>query len=51
VIQTDDDCQLWVADEGHGTPVVICHGGPGLWDMTGSLIAEVLLEYLGVSGG
>ncbi len=38
VIQTDDGCRLWVADEGRGTPVVMCHGGPGLWDMTAPLV-------------
>jgi proline iminopeptidase len=38
MIQTDDGCRLWVADERHGTPVVMCHGGPGLWDMTASLV-------------
>jgi proline iminopeptidase len=29
----DDGCALWCADCGRGTPLVVCHGGPGLWDM------------------
>ncbi|MGH3151083.1 MAG: alpha/beta fold hydrolase [Streptosporangiaceae bacterium] len=33
----DDDCRLWVAEEGRGQPLICCHGGPGLWDMFGSL--------------
>lgn len=27
-----DGTQLWTAVSGSGTPVVLCHGGPGLWD-------------------
>ncbi|WNV74313.1 alpha/beta fold hydrolase [Geodermatophilus sp. DSM 44513] len=27
-----DGAQLWTAVSGSGTPVVLCHGGPGLWD-------------------
>ena len=26
-----------MTETGHGTPLVLCHGGPGLWDMFGSL--------------
>jgi len=33
----DDGCRLWVAEEGRGRPLICCHGGPGLWDMFGSL--------------
>ncbi len=29
---TDDGCRLWTAHAGGGRPVVLCHGGPGLWD-------------------
>lgn len=32
-IVADDGCRLWVTRTGHGQPVVLCHGGPGLWDM------------------
>ena len=28
----DDGARLWFAVEGAGTPFVLCHGGPGLWD-------------------
>jgi proline iminopeptidase len=28
----DDGARLWFAVEGSGPPVVLCHGGPGLWD-------------------
>lgn len=32
-VVTEDDCRLWTASVGHGTPLIVCHGGPGLWDM------------------
>ena len=25
-----DGCRLWAAEAGHGTPLLLCHGGPGL---------------------
>lgn len=28
----DDRCCLWVDEAGNGPPLVLCHGGPGLWD-------------------
>lgn len=28
----DDGCELWTAERGRGDPLVLCHGGPGLWD-------------------
>lgn len=31
-VGTDDGCQLWTASAGAGPPIVLCHGGPGLWD-------------------
>jgi proline iminopeptidase len=31
-ITLEDGTQLWTAASGSGTPVVLCHGGPGLWD-------------------
>jgi proline iminopeptidase len=40
-VLADDGCQLWTADAGNGLPLVMCHGGPGLWDMTGSLVAAL----------
>jgi proline iminopeptidase len=36
-VLTDDNKRLWTADAGSGSPLVMCHGGPGLWDMFGSL--------------
>jgi proline iminopeptidase len=27
-----DGVRLWCANTGDGPPVVLCHGGPGLWD-------------------
>lgn len=29
----DDGVRLWAARSGEGEPLVLCHGGPGLWDM------------------
>lgn len=31
-LQTSDGVSLWGVVEGAGPPVVLCHGGPGLWD-------------------
>ena len=38
-VPADDGCRLWTAETGHGTPLIMCHGGPGLWDMFGTLAA------------
>ncbi|GGY87159.1 proline iminopeptidase [Streptomyces poonensis] len=37
----DDGARLWASRTGtdRGTPLVLCHGGPGLWDMFGDLAA------------
>jgi proline iminopeptidase len=40
-VRADDNCRLWTATTGHGKPLVMCHGGPGLWDMSGSLAATL----------
>ena len=37
----EDGCRLWTAEKGRGRPLVCCHGGPGLWDMFGSLAASL----------
>ncbi|WP_340681498.1 alpha/beta hydrolase [Amycolatopsis coloradensis] len=34
---TDDGCELWTSATGGGEPILCCHGGPGLWDMFGTL--------------
>ncbi len=31
-MRTDDGARLWTWRAGLGPPVVLCHGGPGLWD-------------------
>jgi proline iminopeptidase len=31
-VRADDGCRLWATSTGDGTPLVLCHGGPGLWD-------------------
>jgi proline iminopeptidase len=42
VIDLSDQARVWATISGQGPPVVLCHGGPGLWDYLGSLAA--LLE-------
>ncbi|MGW0758673.1 alpha/beta fold hydrolase [Streptomyces sp. NPDC002814] len=32
-VTTDDGVRLWASRSGRGAPLVLCHGGPGLWDM------------------
>ncbi|MBP2325015.1 proline iminopeptidase [Kibdelosporangium banguiense] len=39
VVVTQDGCRLWTAGTGQGEPLIMCHGGPGLWDMFGDLAA------------
>lgn len=37
-VTADDGVRLWVGRSGTGgTPLVLCHGGPGLWDMFGDV--------------
>jgi proline iminopeptidase len=38
-VATDDGVRLWAARSGPGEPLVLCHGGPGLWDMFGDVAA------------
>ena len=40
-VRADDNCRLWTAETGRGEPLIMCHGGPGLWDMSGSLTARL----------
>lgn len=44
-IEADDGTSLWVerTGDGPGLPLVLCHGGPGLWDNLGPLAA--LLDH------
>jgi proline iminopeptidase len=46
-VRTKDNCRLWTTATGHGKPLIMCHGGPGLWDMAGSL-ADRLAGHLEV---
>jgi proline iminopeptidase len=32
-VSAEDGCRLWAQRSGDGQPLVLCHGGPGLWDM------------------
>jgi proline iminopeptidase len=36
-VSADDGARLWVLEAGHGRPLILSHGGPGLWDMFGPL--------------
>lgn len=36
-VTTDDGVRLWASRSGRGEPLVLCHGGPGLWDMFGDV--------------
>ncbi|MGW3729077.1 alpha/beta fold hydrolase [Streptomyces sp. NPDC000851] len=42
-VTTDDGVRLWASRSGTGTPLVLCHGGPGLWDMFED-VAELLAD-------
>jgi len=45
-VPADDGCRLWTAETGHGTPLIMCHGGPGLWDMFGPSVVDSLAAEL-----
>ncbi|WP_030268604.1 alpha/beta fold hydrolase [Micromonospora globosa] len=34
-VRTEDGCRLWADQVGAGAPLVLCHGGPGIWDYLG----------------
>jgi proline iminopeptidase len=40
-ILAEDGCRLWAAEVGHGEPLILCHGGPGLWYMFGDLASAL----------
>src|SRR6266516_447952 len=40
-VRADDGCRLWTEEAGRGEPLIMCHGGPGLWDMASSLAAAL----------
>ena len=37
MVRTSDGASLWTVVEGEGPAVLLCHGGPGLWDYLGGL--------------
>ena len=39
--RAEDGGRLWTAETGGGAPLILCHGGPGLWDMFGSLAGSL----------
>ena len=43
LVGTDDGVQLWHASSGAGLPVILCHGGPGLWDYLEPLVGLVVM--------
>lgn len=47
VVQVSDGASLWTVTEGSGPPVLLCHGGPGLWDYLGGL-SSLLCDQFGV---
>ncbi len=46
-VETDDGVRLWTATGGSGPPLVLCHGGPGLWDDQGP-VAEMVEDLVTV---
>jgi proline iminopeptidase len=47
-VRLPDGCRIWTATDGAGAPVVLCHGGPGLWDYLapiGSMISDVAVTH------
>ncbi|MEU1193922.1 alpha/beta hydrolase [Streptomyces sp. NPDC005859] len=38
-VTADDGVRLWASGSGEGEPLVLCHGGPGLWDTLGDVAA------------
>src|ERR1700693_1035331 len=47
-VRLPDGCRIWTATTGAGAPVVLCHGGPGLWDYLapiGSMISDIAVTH------
>jgi proline iminopeptidase len=44
-VPTRDGAHLWTSREGSGLPLVLCHGGPGLWDYLGDLAATLSNDF------
>jgi proline iminopeptidase len=45
VVQTTDGALLWTVVEGEGPAVLLCHGGPGLWDYLGGLSSRLCDDF------
>ncbi|HET7688865.1 MAG TPA: alpha/beta hydrolase [Nocardioidaceae bacterium] len=45
VVQASDGTSLWTVTEGTGPAVLLCHGGPGLWDYLGGLSGLLCDEF------
>nr|WP_273377767.1 alpha/beta fold hydrolase [Actinopolymorpha pittospori] len=47
-VTVDDGAQLWTLSSGPegGSPVILCHGGPGLWDDLGPVAAMLDSTHL-----
>lgn len=46
MIRTDDGVRLWARRTGSGPePLVLCHGGPGIWDTLGEVAAGLGDRY------
>lgn len=41
ILNTDDGAALWYVRSGTGPPLILCHGGPGLWDSLGPLASLI----------
>lgn len=45
IVHASDGASLWTITEGDGPPILMCHGGPGLWDYLGGLSAHLHRNY------
>ncbi|MGC4888084.1 alpha/beta fold hydrolase [Micromonospora sp. DT227] len=46
-VRTEDGCRLWADQAGAGSPLVVCHGGPGMWDYLGP-VARLVDDHVRV---
>jgi proline iminopeptidase len=45
LVELPDETHLWATVEGSGPAVILCHGGPGLWDYLGPLAALLAGDF------
>lgn len=45
VIRVSDGASLWTVVEGDGPAVLLCHGGPGLWDYLGGVSSQLCDDF------